>query len=745
MEMSPFEFELLQQKLAMLQRKQQALDAELRQLQSTINDLTPTQRALKKMPAVVPAPDQEKKLMPFTPESRAKSAPKSIDIERFIGENLANKIGAFITVLGVAIGLKYVIDNNLIGPVSRIVLGYFIGGTMFFVSQRLRSKYLDLSAVILSAALCIAYFTSYAAHVFYHLIPQAPAFLIMLFITTVAVWQALVYNRQVIAIGSLVGAYFIPFLLSDGSDRPVFLFIYMGIVNCGILYIALQRSWKVMQWAAFVISWWILNDWCSGSRQIETGLTFLSLFFVIFTAVYVAEKLLLKMAHKNWDTAYLIFNALFFFFPGYRFASMANTDYYSGLFILANMAAHLGLSYIFFRRLGQSSPFGLLTILGLICLALFFPDQFDNPILTICWSVELIALFWIGRRQKWAIYEQAAIPMLVVLGIDILFVVTPAYYRHIVFPVVLQPLLNEFSSCFVSVIAAVIAVFWINKKYQPSEEVDQQASASLSSSLLLLIGGLTYIYFFNEISAYFDIAYANSYDKASRVHFEDISAFKIVWLINYTLLFLTTLNLTTTRKDTQYWYKEMLVVLGLAGVSLFLVVGLYQLGFLKNCYMSPVDAVYERTTWHLWIRYLSMGFLGLLLWSLRRLVKSASVPMKVFSENFDLLLYGTALWMISSELVHWLELYGLGDRSYKIALSILFGCWSVMLTILGIRQSRKILRIAAISLFTATLLKLFMYDLEHLSTIAKTVVMVALGGLLLAISFLYNKFKADIL
>jgi uncharacterized membrane protein len=55
------------------------------------------------------------------------------------------------------------------------------------------------------------------------------------------------------------------------------------------------------------------------------------------------------------------------------------------------------------------------------------------------------------------------------------------------------------------------------------------------------------------------------------------------------------------------------------------------------------------------------------------------------------------------------------------------------------------LRIAAISLFTATLLKLFMYDLEHLSTIAKTVVMVALGGPLLAISFLYNKFKEDIL
>ncbi len=45
------------------------------------------------------------------------------------------------------------------------------------------------------------------------------------------------------------------------------------------------------------------------------------------------------------------------------------------------------------------------------------------------------------------------------------------------------------------------------------------------------------------------------------------------------------------------------------------------------------------------------------------------------------------------------------------------------------------------ALFAITLGKLFFYDISHLNTIAKTIVFVVLGVLLLVISFLYNKYK----
>jgi uncharacterized membrane protein len=71
----------------------------------------------------------------------------------------------------------------------------------------------------------------------------------------------------------------------------------------------------------------------------------------------------------------------------------------------------------------------------------------------------------------------------------------------------------------------------------------------------------------------------------------------------------------------------------------------------------------------------------------------------------------------------------------------LWGCYALLLIALGIWKKKKHLRVAAIALFAMTLVKLFIYDISHLDTIAKTIVFVSLGILLLIISFLYNKFR----
>jgi uncharacterized membrane protein len=80
-------------------------------------------------------------------------------------------------------------------------------------------------------------------------------------------------------------------------------------------------------------------------------------------------------------------------------------------------------------------------------------------------------------------------------------------------------------------------------------------------------------------------------------------------------------------------------------------------------------------------------------------------------------------------------------QSYKLGLSILWGIYSLFLIAFGIWKKNKPLRIGAIILFGITLVKLFFYDISHLDTIAKTIVFVSLGVLLLIISFLYTKYK----
>ena len=91
------------------------------------------------------------------------------DIEKFIGENLINKIGIAITVIGVAIGAKYSIEHELISPLTRMILGYLIGIGLLGFGIKLKKKYESYSTVLVSGAIAIMYFITYFAYSFYFL------------------------------------------------------------------------------------------------------------------------------------------------------------------------------------------------------------------------------------------------------------------------------------------------------------------------------------------------------------------------------------------------------------------------------------------------------------------------------------------------------------------------------------------------------------------------------------------------
>jgi uncharacterized membrane protein len=114
-----------------------------------------------------------------------------------------------------------------------------------------------------------------------------------------------------------------------------------------------------------------------------------------------------------------------------------------------------------------------------------------------------------------------------------------------------------------------------------------------------------------------------------------------------------------------------------------------------------------------------------------------------FRKEFDLLLHITLLTLAANELINWMDLYKPG-QSYKLGLSILFGLYALLMLVLGIRKKKVHLRIGAMVLFAATLLKLLLYDITYLGTISKTIVFVTLGVLLLISSFLYTKYRKQI-
>jgi len=175
----------------------------------------------------------------------------------------------------------------------------------------------------------------------------------------------------------------------------------------------------------------------------------------------------------------------------------------------------------------------------------------------------------------------------------------------------------------------------------------------------------------------------------------------------------------------------------------FLIQGLYTLSELRESYLNQAQSsYYSRSIFNIGIRYISFAFVGLMLTSIYIYINQDFVKPVIynFKTAFDIVLYASLIWIISSELIAWLDIKQF-SQSYKLVLSILWGVYSMFLIGLGIWKKKKHLRICAIVLFAVTLIKLFFYDLSKLDTISKTIIFVTLGIFLLIISFLYNKYK----
>lgn len=117
----------LLKKLEALMEKQEAFSKEVKALQNEIHHLKGSNPIPAENQRTTPTPSAQSPKTPLRPFRQAKKAtadmdwdlppkPKKskTDFEKFIGENLANKIGIIIVVIGVAIGAKYTIDNQLI-------------------------------------------------------------------------------------------------------------------------------------------------------------------------------------------------------------------------------------------------------------------------------------------------------------------------------------------------------------------------------------------------------------------------------------------------------------------------------------------------------------------------------------------------------------------------------------------------------------------------------------------------------
>jgi uncharacterized membrane protein len=192
----------------------------------------------------------------------------------------------------------------------------------------------------------------------------------------------------------------------------------------------------------------------------------------------------------------------------------------------------------------------------------------------------------------------------------------------------------------------------------------------------------------------------------------------------------------------QRWIRnKLLAAVSLTGITLTMIVLLTQALPVLN--QLTID-YYQRGSSYFgamdfYIRYVVIAVTALLGYTGQQAMK-AFVTEPTAQKAWTLEVYGMVLAFLSAEYLCWTSVGGDGNQ-YKLGLSIVWGVYALLLVILGIRNKQKHLRLAAIVLFLATLIKLFLYDLAGSGTITKTISFISLGVLLLVVSYLYNRYK----
>jgi uncharacterized membrane protein len=686
-----------------------------------------------------------------TPVSTAaRTRQPNTTFEEFIGKNVASKVGILVTIIGIFIGARYAIEHNLVSPAVRVINGYISGIVLAAIAIRLKKKYEAYSAVLMGGGLAVLYFITFIAYGKYELLPQVPAFGLMLVCTAATVYTALWYNRVIIAHLGQIGAYAIPFLLSDNSGRYAVLFAYIAIINIGILIISFRKYWKSLFFSAFGLTWLIYLSWylfISQSPKHNTlAWTYLVIFFMIFYVTFLAYKLIKKEQYNLSDVIVLLVNAFAFYGIGYGLLNdNANNHSFAGLFTLTNAAIHLVVSQVIRRlQLADRSLYYLVLGLVIVFMTIAVPVQFDGNWVTLLWTAEALLVFIIGRTRQAGTYEKLGTGLALLGFISLLqdwifhsgqFLVrgeNAVYpFANIIF----------FTGLLAAAAQGTMLYFNRNKKYQSALPAGNIFRLFYDFVLPVLFLVTCYFVFDLEINGYFRQLdqYIHGADGSFGVWSGEVDAFSFITQFTYTMVFVGAVTIINQR-----WVRNII----LAGCTLIAIVlllfvliiqGWVVLNDLAVNYYQHSGAGLYFGSLNILMRYIIMAIAVALLFAGRKTVYDL-LPQPDIKRTWSLVIHTFILSLLSAEYLCWTTASGAGNQ-FKLGLSIVWGIYALLLIVLGIRHKMKHLRLAAIVLFLINLIKLFMYDLAGSGTITKTISFISLGVILLLVSFLYNKYK----
>lgn len=685
------------------------------------------------------------------------------DLEKFIGENLINKIGILILVLGISFFVKYAIDKNWINETARVAIGILSGSLVMGIAHKLKKNYIAFSSVIVAGAISIYYFTIAIAFHDYHIFSQTVAFAIMVVITAFSAFVSINYNRQELAVLSLIGGFAVPFMVSTGQGNYAVLFTYIAILNVGILAIAYYKKWNLVTILSFVFTTLLFLSWSFTEMNKDTfphqgAFIFATLFYFIFSITVVIHNVRNKGVFSTIEYFIITANTFIYFGIGLTIIEDAKLDL-KGLFTLSLAIYNFIYTAILFKKFGlEKNAVYLLIALVLTFVTLTIPIQFEGNHITLFWACEAVMLFWLSQKSKISLFKLSAVAVQFLM---IFSLIIDWFQVYGAIELTLNVVLNKIFITGIVALASIIATYFVlNKETENSVIYKFTFHPVLYKNFIILVG---------VIMAYFVGILEVSYQATEFLsNYHSAYSFSVA----YHFVFTTALMTYVFSKNKELFFKPVLI-LTVVNVIAYLI-------FYSNLPTQEMVQNIEMkssTNFAFYFHYILLICLVYHFVILIKQIKDTSV-FEVFKSKFAIwVLVISGVYILSNELlVHAVQFNGVSDIETKIAKTskiitdkyaleyeiqtiisdaidqvktqvikigypILWGILSFILLIVGIKYQWKQIRIIALSLLGLTVLKLFIYDINNVSETGKIIAFILLGVLILIISFVYQKIK----
>lgn len=659
------------------------------------------------------------------------------DLEKFIGENLISKVGIAILVLAIGFFVKYAIDKNWIGPVARVGIGILCGGILIALAHRLHKNYKAFSSVLVGGGLAIFYFTIALAYHQFHLFSQTASFIIMVVITIFAVVLSMLYNRQELAVISLIGGFVTPLLVSDGSGNFIALFSYLLILNTGLLVIAYNKSWRILNILAFGFTtilfflWMIDLPSATSSKTYVYGFLFATAFYILFFAINISNNIKEKKQFVASDFSILLANTALYFSAGLYFINASGSGEYKGLFTALLGAFNLIVSWVLLRKQNVDRNI-LYLLIGITVsfISLAAPVQLEGNNITLFWASECVLLYWLYKRSKISIVRLASLVVWIAMLISLLIDWGQFYFFGV------KQGLIIFNKGFVTTIYAALCSYLLFVLRKTHDDERRDLIARLPIANIFSITGLILFYLAGalEINYQFTYYYPGSYIKL-----------QYLFLYTYSFVILFYLVVNRNQKSRIAFPMHVYMLIACLIVYLFSIQGNFN--FLYQVLREKTYSIHLIAHW---AAIIVLGMIYLIVVKTAKNLYKESKTLTVISW----LLCGWGVIYLSSEVNLAVQniyysgvgsLAGINQAFIKSGLPILWGLCSFGFMWLGMKNKYRPLRIVSLALFSITLVKLFAFDIRNISAGGKIAAFFCLGVLLLIISFMYQRLKKIII